>query len=121
MKILVVEDSESNYVYFEAVLKYNGYDYLLAKNGQEAIDIFKANSNDIGLIFMDLKMPVKNGYESFDEIKQIDSEVPVIAQTAHAMSGDKDKCLAYGFVDYIAKPFDPNQLTDIIEKHMRKA
>lgn len=116
MKILIAEDSDSNYVYMEALLKHNGYEHVLATDGQQAIDICKKDDN-IDLIFMDIRMPVKDGFEAFDEIKKINPDIKIIAQTAHAMEKDRETCLDYGFDDYIAKPFDPNTLLAIIEKN----
>ena len=109
-KILVVEDNEDNRRILVYRLKKIGqFDIREATNGQEAIDAVKADPPD--LIFMDLKMPVMDGWEATKRIRQMEggSAVRIIALTAQAMAGDEEKALAIGCDDYLAKPVvDPS-------------
>jgi PAS domain S-box-containing protein len=116
--LLVAEDEESNYALILAMLASFNYNIIWATDGQEAIDMCKSNP-DISLILMDIKMPVKNGFEATSEILQIKPGIPIIAQTAYAHPYDRAKALECGCTDYIAKPFDKKQLLSVIEKYTR--
>ncbi|NCB08231.1 MAG: response regulator, partial [Bacteroidia bacterium] len=82
----------------------------------EAVEIFQKKEK-INLILMDLKMPVLNGYEASKQIRQIDPEVPIIAQTAFAFDESRDNANKAGFTDYISKPFKKEQLLKLIYTH----
>jgi len=110
--ILVAEDEEINYLFLEEVLNRTGASVIWAKNGQEAVDLFKSNSID--LVLMDLKMPEMNGYEAMKFIKEQKTGVAIIAQTAFAMSGEREEILEAGFDGYISKPIKIPQLLSII-------
>lgn len=116
--ILIAEDEESSFIFLQAVLKKNISDILWAKNGVEAIKLFKENPN-INLVLMDLKMPELNGYEAAKTIRKINNKIPIIAQTAYAMPGDRDKVISHGFDDYISKPIKKDDLLKIISKHLK--
>lgn len=109
-KILVVEDEENNFYFIQAVIR--DFDTIIywAKDGEEAVDI--AMKEDIDLILMDMKLPLKSGYDAVKEIRTKKPQIPIIAQTAYAMSNDKDKVMAAGCNDYIAKPINVNELMD---------
>ena len=107
-KILVVEDEETNFYFIQAIIKDFGTIIYWAKNGEEAVDI--AMKEDIDLILMDMKLPLKSGYDAVKEIRLQKPKIPIIAQTAYAMSNDKDKVMAVGCNDYIAKPINVNEL-----------
>jgi CheY-like chemotaxis protein len=114
--ILVAEDDEVNYFYINSILKKNtSADIIHASNGQEAIDKFKENP-DISLVLMDIKMPVMDGLTATREIKAIKREVPVIAVTAYATTGDEVKALKAGCDSYLAKPINRKQLLEKIEE-----
>jgi CheY-like chemotaxis protein len=89
-----------------------------ASNGKEALDKFGITSFD--LILMDIQMPVMSGLVAAEKIRALESttntHVPIIAITANAMIGDKEKCLSVGIDDYISKPFQPAALIDKIKK-----
>ncbi|NJM14729.1 MAG: response regulator [Bacteroidales bacterium] len=101
--ILVAEDEEDSYLFFKDLLEIEGFETIHARNGKEAVEIFKSR-NDINLVLMDLVMPVMNGFEALVQIKAINRKIPVIAQTANAMNTDEEKCRNAGFDSYIAKP-----------------
>jgi len=108
-KVLVVEDNTINQKLALAVLADFGIDASVAINGRDAIE--KLNHNKFDLILMDIQMPVMDGYTTSDIIrKKISKEIPIIAMTAHAFSGEKEKCLSHGMNDCISKPFSENVL-----------
>lgn len=113
-KILIAEDVESNYLYLSAVLSKIKATIYWAKNGKEAVDIFKKESID--LVLMDLQMPEMNGYEATKIMKAIDPDLPIVAQTAFAMSDDREKALEAGCDDYLAKPIKSKDLLNTVEK-----
>ena len=117
--ILVAEDDETNYYYLNALLtRETGAIVLHASNGREAIELFKANPG-INLILMDIKMPEIDGLEATRQIKLLNKEVPVIAITAYAMSGDEDKVIAAGCDGYLSKPINKRSLLEKIKEFIR--
>ena len=118
-KILIAEDVESNFLYLNAVLTRIDATIFWAKNGREAIDIFNQEKK-LDLILMDLQMPEMNGYEATRIIKNEDPSIPVIAQTAYAMSDDRKKALEAGCDDYLAKPIKSQALMNIVEKYIHE-
>jgi len=118
-KILVAEDDETNFFYINALLKYEtGFTVLHAFNGRDAIEKYR-NNPDIALVLMDIKMPDMDGNEATRMIKQINSDVPVIAVTAYAMLGDEEKILAAGCDGYLSKPISKSSLLRAISKFIR--
>jgi PAS domain S-box-containing protein len=115
--ILVAEDEYFNYLLLEELLSENNMKIIRALNGVDAVNICK-NNPDIDLILMDIKMPVMDGFEATKEIKQFRPDLPIIAQTAYAHPGDKERALSFGCSDYIAKPFTQQQLLDLIAKFL---
>ncbi len=108
--ILVAEDDENNFFYLNALLKYEMDTKVLhASNGKEAVEIFRANPG-IQLVLMDMKMPEVDGFEATRQIKLIKKDVPVIAVTAYAMSGDEERILAAGCDGYLSKPISKKSL-----------
>lgn len=116
MTFLIAEDEDINYIFLEEALKHTQVKILRAINGEEAIDIFKANNID--LILMDIKMPKKNGYDAKIAITEMNSAIPIIAQTAYALAGEKEKILKFGFDDYIAKPIKQGLLMEVIKRNL---
>ncbi|MEA2105483.1 MAG: tetratricopeptide repeat protein, partial [Bacteroidota bacterium] len=115
--ILVVEDIPSNYLLIENYLKSTKVQIFWAKSGKEAIDIFKETEH-FDLVLMDIQLPGINGYEVTKLIKAYNQTVPVIAQTAYALSGEKEHSLKEGCDDYIAKPFKKETLIEVLSKHI---
>lgn len=110
-KILVVEDDFSSKFYLNKVLEKSGAEVINADNGKDAVDLVKANP-DINLVLMDLQMPVMDGYTAIKLIREFNTKVFLIAQTAYGLIGDKEKILASGFDDYLIKPITYNQLVE---------
>lgn len=114
--ILVVEDVDTNKIFFDAALRRTNATIIWARDGQEAIDMFQENNVD--LVLMDLQIPIMDGYTATREMKKIRPEVPIIAQTAHVMSGEREKCLEAGCDDYLAKPIRLQLLIDTLSKFL---
>jgi PAS domain S-box-containing protein len=115
--ILIVEDEYSNYFFLELMFSKMGITPIVAHNGQEAIDICKSNP-EIDLILMDLKMPVLNGFEATKQIKAMRPELPIIAQTAYALSADKHKAIEAGCDDYLTKPIRKQDLMVALARYL---
>ena len=118
-KILIVEDDDFNYHFFTILLKKTKADFIRATDANECIEIFKQDK-DIDLVMMDIQLPGMNGFEATKILKKIRKNVPVIAQTAYAMSSDIDQCLEAGCNDVITKPINVNTLWNLLEKHLTK-
>jgi CheY-like chemotaxis protein len=118
-KILIAEDEETNYLFIEAILEDTKAKIFWAKNGSDAVQIF-TQQKDIDLILMDIKMPEMDGLTATRHIREKDTAVPIIAQTAYAMSEDKAKCLNAGCDDYLTKPINHKVLLSTIEKYLFK-
>ncbi len=114
---LIAEDEEDNFRYLEVALSISNASLIWARNGAEAVDIFNRIDN-IDLVLMDIKMPEMDGYTATKEIKLKSKGVPVIAQTAYAMSEEKEKSKQAGCDDYIAKPINYSDLLKVIHKHV---
>jgi len=113
-KILVAEDNVTNREVALAQLRKLGYQADAANNGAEAVRAFEHGGYD--LILMDCEMPVMDGYEATRHIRSAHPDIPIIALTADAMSGDRDKCLKEGMNDYLAKPVDLSLLAEVLAK-----
>jgi PAS domain S-box-containing protein len=114
--ILLAEDNEANIQTFTAYLTAINYRIIVAKNGEEAVSMAKANSPDI--ILMDVQMPIMDGLEATKQIRLDPNLIntPIIALTALAMEGDRDRCLAAGANDYLSKPVKLRQLNLLIQQ-----
>jgi PAS domain S-box-containing protein len=116
LKILIVEDDEISYAYLSRVLQKISYEVLRAKTGVEAVAVC-FNNPDIDLILMDIKMPDMDGYETTLQIRNFNTDVIIIAQTAYGFSSDREKAIEAGCNDYIAKPVNNALLNELIKKH----
>jgi signal transduction histidine kinase/DNA-binding response OmpR family regulator len=118
LRILLAEDNAVNQKLMINVLEKHGHSVVVAGNGFEAVDAFKRESFD--LVFMDVQMPEMGGFEATRIIRQAEAatgcHVPVIALTAHAMTGDRERCLKAGMDDYLSKPFQPKLLFEAVER-----
>ncbi len=114
-RILLVEDHEEIWDFLSRRLKRRGYDVVIATDGQEGVD--KALSERPDIVLLDMNLPVMDGWTAAGIIKGDASTaaVPIIALTAHAMSGDREKAIAAGCDDYHAKPVDFSRLLGQIE------
>jgi len=111
--ILIAEDDNINFLLLKKILESKNHTVLRAFNGQEAVDICAENP-DISLVFMDIKMPILNGFEAFEQIKILKPELPIIAQTAYSSFEDKEQIMRFGFMDYITKPLDKEKIFELL-------
>ena len=116
--ILVVEDDEISLEFLKELFEPYQVRLLTVYNGKDAIEVCKKES-DIDIVLMDVQLPIMNGREAMQEIKKIRPELPVIAQTAFAMSGDRERYLREGFDSYISKPIIVQELLTLVEKYFR--
>jgi two-component system sensor histidine kinase/response regulator len=122
-RILLAEDNVVNQRVAVRLLEKEGHYVVVAANGREAIAAWRDQLFD--LILMDMQMPEMDGFETTSEIRRAEAgtntRIPIIAMTAHAMTGDRERCLAAGMDDYIAKPVRKTDLMAIIERNTRAA
>jgi signal transduction histidine kinase/CheY-like chemotaxis protein len=122
LRILLAEDNYVNQQLMLRVLAKDGHEVLLATNGQEAVELLACEAVDV--VLMDCQMPVLDGYEATGVIRDLDrrsrsgNRLPVIALTANALSGDREKCLAAGMDEHVTKPIVFNHLFEAIGRHV---
>jgi signal transduction histidine kinase/CheY-like chemotaxis protein/HPt (histidine-containing phosphotransfer) domain-containing protein len=114
LHLLLAEDNPINQKVAKKIFETIGFAVDLANNGAEAVEKVKSTTYD--LIFMDIQMPVLNGLDATKEIRALGHNLPIIAMTANAMTGDREICLEQGMNDYITKPITYNSITDMIKK-----
>jgi CheY-like chemotaxis protein len=120
-KVLIVDDDNRNIFALRATLKAKGYPCLSVTDAREVLPLLKTEKG-IGVVLMDMMMPEMDGYEAIAQIRS-QAEVatlPIIAVTAQAMVGDKEKCLAAGADDYISKPIDVDVLIEKLNHYLSK-
>lgn len=110
-KILIVEDDLSSRLYLNKILEKTGAIILNAGDGQDAVNVTQKNP-DIDIVLMDIQLPVMDGYLAMSKIREIRKDIIVIAQTAYALLGDKEKILNAGFNDYVIKPILSQNLVE---------
>jgi CheY-like chemotaxis protein len=121
LRILLVEDNVVNQMLATKILEKRGHRVVVAGNGHEALEAL-LNEN-FHVVLMDVQMPIMDGYTATrkirkweGDVKAGESRIPIIAMTAHAMKGDREKCLAAGMDDYVTKPIKPEILFPVIEQ-----
>ncbi|MBC7616487.1 MAG: response regulator [Pedobacter sp.] len=118
-KILIIDDDNRNIFALTAVLKAKKYICLSASSARSGFNLIE-NDTNIAIVLMDMMMPDMDGYEAIAKMKDIPKlkDIPVIAVTAQAMVGDKERCLAAGAVGYVSKPINIDELVNQINKHL---
>ena len=114
-KVLVAEDHFVNQQLFQTILEKQGFTTVVASDGIEAVEAIKADPG-IGLIFMDVQMPNLNGYDTTTRLRDLGYNVPIIAVTANALSGDRDRCIRVGMNEYMSKPFKKSDIEAAIAR-----
>jgi|GEM_PF-1257575 len=115
-QVLIVEDVPVNQKLITVMLQKAGLETVLVENGAQAVEA--ATSQSFDLIFMDMQMPVMNGYEATETLRRKGLTTPIVALTAHVMKGDEQKCLAAGCDGYLPKPLDRNKLYEVLGKYL---
>ena len=118
-KILIIDDDSRNIFALTAVLKAKKYTCLAAGSALKGFEIL-ANNNDIGVVLMDMMMPDMDGYQAINQMQSDPKmqNVPVIAVTAQAMVGDRERCINAGAVGYISKPVNVDELIQQLKKYL---
>ena len=121
LTVLIVEDNPVNQMVIQELMMASGYETKLADDGEQALQIIAEGGVDF--VLMDCQMPVMDGFEATIRIREIEDEqglarMPIIAVTANAIKGDRERCLDAGMDDYVTKPIDTKRLEDAISKHL---
>ncbi|MFC5410903.1 response regulator [Larkinella bovis] len=116
-RILIIDDDSRNIFALSATLKARSFDCMSCTSAHEALELLRTNEN-VDAILIDMMMPEMDGYEAIPRIKNIESraKTPIIAVTAQAMVGDREKCLQAGASDYISKPVDVDRLLQLLSQ-----
>jgi len=118
LKVLIAEDDEGSAMLISMAIRRFSKEILRAVNGLEAVEAC-LNHPDIDLVLMDIKMPEMDGYEATRQIRQFNKAVIIIAQTAYALTGDREKTIETGCNDYISKPIKKTQFMELMEKYFK--
>jgi CheY-like chemotaxis protein len=117
-RVLLVEDNAINRRVALGLLRSRGHQAVVAENGREAVDTLAEQEFDV--VLMDMQMPILDGYEATTEIRrrehQTGGHIPIVAMTAEALKGDRERCLAVGMDDYVSKPITPAEMYRAIER-----
>ncbi|RZL16144.1 MAG: response regulator [Pedobacter sp.] len=118
-KVLIIDDDNRNIFALTAVLKAKGYRCISAIGGEEGIELLKQD-NEVAVVLMDMMMPGMDGYQAIAEINRLPElqNIPVIAVTAQAMVGDRERCLEAGAAGYVSKPIDVDELTGLLKRYV---
>ena len=120
-QVLIIDDDPRNIFALKAVLKSKGFVCQTASSAREGLSILETQPDTIGIILMDIMMPDMDGYEAISLIlgNKKTKHIPVVAVTAKAMSGDKEKCLNAGAIGYISKPIDIDTLLVVLRNVLK--
>jgi two-component system sensor histidine kinase/response regulator len=125
-RLLLVEDNKVNQTVARRLLERRGHTVVVANNGREALAILEeVTTAGFEVVLMDVQMPEMGGFECTGIIRAREKvtrfHLPIIAMTAHAMKGDEERCLAAGMDDYLSKPIRPDELFEVVERHLDNA
>jgi CheY-like chemotaxis protein len=110
-----VDDAEDVRTMVEYILTLRGALVTKAANGQEGVDLLRKSQFDI--ILMDIQMPILDGFQAVHQLRSEGNNLPVFALTAHAMKGERERCISAGFTDYLSKPINVNNLIKLIDAY----
>lgn len=118
--LLLVEDEEMLLDVLKSLLEENGYKILTAHNGKEAIEIYKQNKDDIALVVSDMGLPVLGGWEAFQKMKEVNPNVKAILASGYVDPQFKAETLKAGAIDYLQKPYDPEEIVRKVSQAITK-
>jgi two-component system cell cycle response regulator DivK len=113
----VIEDVDFNFQFLNAALSKTNANLIHIDNGEDAVE-FVENHREIDLILLDIQLPGINGYEVAQSIRKFNKNIKIIAQTAYAMTGERENCINAGCDDYISKPIKTDELLNLISQHL---
>lgn len=117
--VLIIDDDPRNIFALKAVLKARGFSCLTATGGREGTELL-TGENNIGVVLLDMMMPDMDGYETIGHIRRSKrAEVPIVAVTAQAMVGDRERCLEAGADEYVSKPIDVDFLVSLLHRYLK--
>ncbi|MDR2604388.1 MAG: response regulator [Desulfovibrio sp.] len=118
LRVLLAEDNVINQQVAEEILTQEGVNVRIADNGREAVNILTAEPEAFHIVLMDLQMPVMDGYEATRRLRSVKAfkDIPIIAMTAHAMSGEREACINAGMNDHVAKPIEVEKLFEVLQR-----
>ncbi|MFH0841566.1 MAG: PAS domain S-box protein [Bacteroidota bacterium] len=119
LAILIAEDDYASYLYLESLLAGPGISFLHTTNGNDTVKSVREHP-ELSLVLMDIRMPGMNGLEAARQIRRFNKKIPIIAQTAYALSGDREAALKAGCSDYISKPVNRNELIRLVSKYLEQ-
>jgi CheY-like chemotaxis protein len=119
-KILLVDNEDFVVDILLRILKHLGYEVCVAKSGQEAINIFQKNEEEIGLVILDMVMPEMSGLETLVQLRKINPKIKIILSSGYEIDEDIQSVIDEGFSDFIQKPFGVNQVSSKIEEILKK-
>jgi CheY-like chemotaxis protein len=118
LRILLADDNAVNQLLTSRLLERQGHQVVVCRNGREALE--RLDQEHVDLVLMDVQMPEMDGFEATAAIRTKEAttgaHVPILAMTAHALKGDRDRCLAAGMDDYVSKPIHPDKLFEAITR-----
>jgi PAS domain S-box-containing protein len=113
-RVVVAEDHYVNQQLFNTILEKHGYETILASTGVEAVEAVR--ENEVDLVFMDVQMPEMNGYEASRKLREEGINIPIVAVTANAIKGERERCIAAGMDDFLTKPFKPRDVLPFLTR-----
>ena len=119
-KIIIIDDDDRNIFALNAVLRAKGYQCVGATSGEEGLKMLRTEPEQFGIVLVDIMMPEMDGYQVISRIKKEPElqKIPLVAVTAQAMVGDREKCLESGADNYISKPINVDKLLNILREHI---
>ena len=116
--VLVADDVDDVLFYYKAIFKLSNTRVLQARTGNEAIEVFRLHP-ETDAVLLDIQMPNGDGIMAMHGIREINNDVPIIAQTAHALPHDKKKFIAEGFNNYLSKPIRSSELFEVLAQYVK--
>lgn len=118
LKILIAEDEKNSAFFLKTLFKKYARELIFAENGEQAVQMCREHS-DLDIVLLDIKMPDMDGYTAARQIREFNKDLVIIAQTAFAMKGDREKAIEAGCNDYIAKPLKKDSLLAVVTKYIK--
>lgn len=116
--VLVADDETANRLFLKKLILRSGFEVIEARTGREAVEIFSTRKGELCLVLMDLSMPVMDGLEATEAIRELDPEVPILALTAYTGPEDREACLRAGMNGLVPEPLEIDCLKETLQRYM---